>query len=74
MLKNRVIWYKKNHSSESARPLTSIVTEKMRSVMALDDVTSFWRLKDVHVCETVKLLAGFLQCNGGKLEVAEDFK
>ena len=26
------------------------------------------------VCETVKLLAGFLQCNGGKLEEAEDFK
>ena len=28
----------------------------------------------VNVCETVKLLAGLLQCNGGKLEEAEDFK
>ena len=25
------------------------------------------------VCKTVKLLAGFLQCNGGKLEEAETF-
>ena len=28
----------------------------------------------VHICDTVKLLAGFPQCNGGKLEKAEDFK
>ena len=28
----------------------------------------------VYVCDTVQLLAGFLQCNGGKLEEAEDFK
>ena len=28
----------------------------------------------VNVCETVRRLAGFLQCNGGKLEEAEDFK
>ena len=28
----------------------------------------------VNVCETVRVLAGFLQCNGGKLEEAEDFK
>ena len=50
----------------------------MTSVMALDGVTSFLRLKDVkmhvNVCETVRRLAGFLQCNGGQLEEAEDFK
>ena len=27
-----------------------------------------------NVCETVRRLAGFLQCNGRKLEEAEDFK
>ena len=50
----------------------------MTSVMALDGETSFLRLKDVkthvNVCETVRRLAGFLQCSGGKLEEAEDFK
>ena len=42
----------------------------MMSVMVLDDVTSFLRLKDVtntnvqvNVCDTVQLLAGILQCN-----------
>ena len=29
---------------------------------------------NVNVCDTVQLLAGFLQSNGGKLEEAEDFK
>ena len=43
----------------------------MTSGMALDGVTSFSCIKDV--CETVLLLEGFLQCNGGKLEEAEDF-
>ena len=28
----------------------------------------------VNICNTVKLLAGFAQCNGGKLEKVEDFK
>ena len=48
--------------------------------MALDGVTLFLHLKDVtNTCkhkklETVKLMAGFLQCNGGKLVEAEDFK
>ena len=28
----------------------------------------------VKVCDTVKLFAGILQCNGGKLDEAEDFK
>ena len=28
----------------------------------------------VNICDTVKLLVGFPQCNGGKLEKAEDFK
>ena len=50
----------------------------MTSVMALDGVTSFLHLKDVtntvNVCDTVQLLVGFLQCNGEKLEEAEDFK
>ena len=27
----------------------------------------------VNECDTVQLLAGFPQCNGGKLEEAEDF-
>ena len=46
--------------------------------MALDGVTSFLRLKalqiHVNVCNTVQLLAGILQCNGRKLEKAENFK
>ena len=50
----------------------------MTSVMALDGITLFLRLKDVkthvNVCETVRRLAGFLQCNGVKLQEAEDFK
>ena len=45
---------------------------------ALDGVTSFLCLKmlqlHVNVCDTVQLLAGFLKCNGGKLEEAEGFK
>ena len=51
---------------------------KMTSFMTLDDVTSFLRLKDV--TKTWKRLrrspsmAGVLQCNGGNLEEAEDFK
>ena len=55
---------------------------KKTSVMVLDSVTSFWRLKDgkkawqihVNVCETVKRLVGFLQFNGRKLEEAEDYR
>ena len=50
----------------------------MTSVMALNGVTSFLRLKElqihVNVCDTVQLLAGILQCNAGKLEETEDFK
>ena len=50
----------------------------MTSFMALDGVTSFLRLKDV--TSTFKRMrrslsiAGVLQCNGGKLEEAEDFE
>ena len=44
---------------------------KMRSVMALDGVISFLRLKTLHIHEivwdTVQQLAGFIQCNGGML-------
>ena len=42
----------------------------MTSAMAVDGITSCLRLKEMHanVCETVKHLTGFLQCNGGKLE------
>ena len=50
-----------------------ICYSKMTSIVALDSVTSFLHLKDVP-CDTVQVLAGFLQCNGGKLEEAEDFK
>ena len=28
----------------------------------------------VNVCDTIQLLARFPQCNGGKIEDAEDFK
>ena len=45
---------------------------------ALDGVTAFSCSKvvqiQVNVCDTVQLLAGILQCHGGKLEEAEDFK
>ena len=51
---------------------------KMTSFKALDDVTSFLRLKDVtntrKRMRRTLVLAGVLQCNGGKLEEAEDFK
>ena len=49
----------------------------MTSVVALDGETSFLRLKDaifINLCDTRQLFAGFLQCNGGKLEEAEVFK
>ena len=47
--------------------------------MALDGVTSFLCLKDVtitckHMRRSLSIFAGVLQCNGGKLEVAEDFE
>ena len=46
--------------------------------MTLDGVRSYLRLKDVtNTCKckvAVQLLAEFPQCNGGKLEEAEDFK
>ena len=51
---------------------------KMTSIVALDGETSVLLLKTLHihvnVCDTVQLLAGFLLCNAGKLEEAEDFK
>ena len=50
----------------------------MMSVMALDGVTLFWRLKDVtNTCQPMQkspIIPEFLQCNGGKVEEAEDFK
>ena len=51
----------------------------MTSFMALDGLTSFLHLKNVlqkHVneCDVAKVLAEVLQCNGGKLEEAEDFE
>ena len=49
--------------------------------MALDDVTSFLRLKDVTITcllmlnsPTTFVLVGLFQCNGGKLEKTEGFK
>ena len=46
--------------------------------MALDVVTSFLRFKmlqiHINLCDKVQLLAGILQCNGGKLKEAEDFE
>ena len=46
---------------------------KMTSVLMLYSVTLFLRLKEV-TCDTVQLLAGFLQCNGRKFDETEDFK
>ena len=50
----------------------------MMSDMVLDGVTSFSCLKDVtknvNVCDVIQVLAAFPQCNGGKLQDAEDFK
>ena len=47
----------------------------MMLFMALDGVTSFLRLKDVTItCKHMRVLAGVLQCNGGEMEEAEDFK
>ena len=50
----------------------------MTSFMALDGKTSFLRLKDVtNTCKRMRRglsMAGVLQCKGGKLEEAEDFK
>ena len=51
---------------------------KLTSFIAIDVVTSFLRFKDI--TNTRKRMrrclsiAGVLQCNGGKLEEAEDFK
>ena len=50
----------------------------MTSFMALDDVTSFLRLYDV-TCKRMRRSLSIggsssLQCNGGKLEEAEDFE
>ena len=50
----------------------------MTSVMGLDGVTSFMCLKDVTItCKRIRpspTIMGFLHCDGGKLEEAEDFK
>ena len=51
----------------------------MISSMALDGVTYFFNARrtlqiHVNICDTVQLLAVILQCNGGKLEEAEDLK
>ena len=51
----------------------------MTSFMSLDGVTSFLRLKDItNTCKRMRrglsIWAGVLQCKGGKLEDAEDFK
>ena len=51
---------------------------KMTPVMALNSVTSFLCLKEVNnTCKRMPnspTIAGFLQCNGRKLEEAKDFK
>ena len=50
----------------------------MTSFMALDGVTSFLRLKDVtNTCKRMRRglsIGGILQCRGGNLEEAGDFK
>ena len=51
---------------------------KMMSFMTLEDVMSFLRLKDItNTCKRMRRslsIDGVLQCNGRKLEKAEDFK
>ena len=46
----------------------------MTSFIALDGVTSFLRLKYVTIACKRMRCSLVLQCNGGKLEEAEDFK
>ena len=50
----------------------------MTSLMALDGVTSFLRLKDVTIiCKGMRRsprIGGSSQCNGGKLGEAEDYE
>ena len=50
----------------------------MTSFTALDGVTSFLRLKNVTItCKRMRRslsIGGSAQCNGGKLEEAEDFE
>ena len=57
-----------NHSYQSFASYELNCHCKMMSVMVVDGVTSFLRLKDVKV----KHMAEFLQCNGGRLEEAEE--
>ena len=58
----------RDHRPPWGPQLTSFVTG------ALDGITSFLRLKDVtNTCKRI-ISAGILQCNGGKLEEADDFK
>ena len=51
---------------------------KMTPVVALDGVTSFYACKTLHIhvniCDTVQLMAGFLQSNGRKLKEVQFFK
>ena len=50
---------------------------KITSLMALEGVMLFLRLKMLHTHVNMRhsqLLVGFPQCNGGKLGEAEDFK
>ena len=51
---------------------------KTMSFMTLDSVTSFLHLKNVtNACKRMRhslSIGGVLQCNGGKLEEAEDLK
>ena len=48
---------------------------KMTSVVAVDGVTSFLRMKDVtYSCKRMLYSPTIGQYNGGKLEEAEDFK
>ena len=53
-------------------PADVICCWKMTSFMPLDGFTSL----QIHVneCNVVLVLVRVLQCNGGKLEEAEDFK
>ena len=70
MLKKHVI------SNDIVTVLKACGKRALAAILGLDRLTSLLRLLHIHVnlCDTVPLLAGFVQSNERKLEEAEDFK
>ena len=65
------------HSFESARKtgVRKRLTQK-HGVRRCNIIFKLEKMLQIHVnvCDTIQVLAGFPQCNGGKLEECEDFK